>query len=214
MKAVAIISKKMTTPIAHRISRGDLKPEERQVLLEIVRKESKRLNDTLSQFLQYARPRDLKLAVADLNETVREVLQMIRSDERTLGEIRIGEDLDVGLPRFAMDADQIRQVIWNIVLNGLQAMESVGELTVSTAREDGRVVLRIKDTGPGIPQEELARIFEPFHTTKQKGSGLGLAVAERIVSAHGGGIRVHSERGRGTDFSIHLPLGKEEAAHE
>jgi signal transduction histidine kinase len=125
-----------------------------------------------------------------------------------VGSVKIEEKLDPALKSFPFDGDMLRQVLWNIILNGLQAMEGKGVLRVRTECAPGEAVVRISDTGPGIPRESLKKVFQPFHTTKRRGTGLGLAVAERIVSAHGGQILVESEAGKGSKFSILLPKGR------
>ncbi|MFH1723882.1 MAG: PAS domain S-box protein [Elusimicrobiota bacterium] len=211
----AVVAHEIRNPLgsivtaASSISHAELPAKERGTLLAVIRKESKRLNDTLNQFLQYARPRGLRLEKQDLNQSIREVLRMIRSDPKLLGKVRIEERLDKALPPFPFDGDQLRQVLWNVVMNALQAMGGKGLLAISTGMEEGEAVLRVSDTGPGVPEESRTKIFEPFHTTKQQGTGLGLAVAERIVSAHGGHILIESAPGSGARFSIVLPTDRE-----
>jgi signal transduction histidine kinase len=104
-----------------------------------------------------------------------------------------------------VDGDQIKQVIWNVVRNALEATSAGGRLDVSTQAVDGHVTIEVADGGPGIPAERQARLFEPFQTTKPGGSGLGLAIAHRIVTAHGGTIDVVSEPGLGTRVRVDLP---------
>jgi len=187
-------------------AREGLSAEERRTLLEVLRKESQRLSETLQQFLQYARPRDPKLEKADLNEALREVLSLVRSDRGLLGSVKVTESLAPGLKPFPFDGDLLRQVLWNILINALQAMEGKGRLHVVTEASSGQAVIRVSDSGPGIPAESIPKIFQPFHTSKRRGTGLGLPIAERIVSAHGGRILVESEPGKGTLFSVFLPM--------
>jgi signal transduction histidine kinase len=97
-------------------------------------------------------------------------------------------------------------VLWNVALNGVEAMDGKGKLSLEVARQNGDVALAVSDTGPGIPQEKLPRVFEPFYSGKPNGSGLGLTIAERIVSAHGGRIHIDSEPGRGTRVTRLFPL--------
>ena len=119
------------------------------------------------------------------------------------------------LPNVSVDGDQIRQVLWNIILNGLQAMNGSGTLTVRIQPESSEYVsLDITDTGGGIPQEELSRVFEPFHTTKPRGTGLGLAIARRIIQGHDGSIQIKSRVGEGTTVSISLPTDNVNALTE
>jgi signal transduction histidine kinase len=104
------------------------------------------------------------------------------------------------------DKKMMQQVLWNIALNGIQAMGDSGTLTLLTSRDDGSVKIEIRDTGKGIPAEALCHVFEPFFTTKHKGTGLGLAIAKRIIEQHGGTIRLVSEVGKGTAVSILIPM--------
>jgi signal transduction histidine kinase len=178
------------------------------MVARFLRDESQRLNETLSNFLVYARPRELKLGRGDLNGLVGEVCRMVESNRDLLKEIRLAVSLDEALEPFPFDADQIRQVVWNIVLNAIQAMEGLGTLTIETSFGQSWAFFRVKDTGPGIPESRIAQIFKPFHTTKHQGTGLGLAIADRIVKAHGGRIDVES-RGRGATFTVSLPAIEE-----
>lgn len=188
------------------LGRDDLPPEDRGTLVSVLRKESRRLSETLTQFLQYARPREPRLEQADLGALVGEVATMLRSDKQALGKVRLSVKTDPTLIAFPFDADQVRQVVWNIVLNALDALGGKGRLALAIEVRDGYAALVVADNGPGIPPEVQKRLFEPFHTTKEQGTGLGLAVAERVVSAHGGRILVETDLGRGTAFTVLLPL--------
>ncbi|OGR61372.1 MAG: hypothetical protein A2X36_10630 [Elusimicrobia bacterium GWA2_69_24] len=213
----AIVAHEIRNPLnsivtaANSISRQDLPPDERETLLGIIRAESNRLNNRLSQFLQFARPRELHCDWLDLNAAVREVLKIVRADTKLRGKVKIQERLDKGLGPTRFDGDQIRQVLWNIMLNAMQAMAGKGRLTVSTEKRDGGVLLHISDTGPGIAANQLDKLFTPFYTTKPQGTGLGLAVADRIVSRHHGRILVERAPGGGTRFTLSLPLDPEAA---
>jgi PAS domain S-box-containing protein len=211
----AVVAHEIRNPLASivtaatSLAREGLSYKERETLLTVLRKESLRLTETLNQFLQYARPREVKLERADLNELLQEVLAMVRADPKLQGSVRISEGLTQDLPPFRFDADAIRQVLWNIILNALEAMKGKGRLNVVTEAKDGSALVHVTDSGPGIPKKQLAKIFQPFHTTKEQGTGLGLPVAERIVAAHGGRILVETEPGLGAKFSIVLPLRQE-----
>jgi signal transduction histidine kinase len=118
--------------------------------------------------------------------------------------VNVRVDLAPEVPEVEADADQIKRVLLNVINNALDAMgETGGELRLSTAPEDGGVVIRVDDDGPGL--EDVERIFEPHYTTKVKGTGLGLAIARQIVAEHGGRIHAESSPGRGTRVQIHLP---------
>src|SRR5262249_11438468 len=113
--------------------------------------------------------------------------------------------VDPTVPAFAFDADQLTQVLWNVAINGMQAMDGRGELRINVARDNGDVVIAVADTGRGISAEDRSRIFEPFYSRKRGGTGLGLSIARRIVAAHGGRIDVESTLGQGSRFMIRLP---------
>ena len=115
-------------------------------------------------------------------------------------------DVDPEVPPFAFDADQLTQVLWNVAINGMQAMDGCGELRIDVGRDNGEVVITVSDTGRGIPPEDRQRVFEPFYSKKRGGTGLGLSIARRIIAAHGGRIDVESTVGWGSRFMIRLPV--------
>lgn len=211
----AVVAHEIRNPLgsivmaARQLTSGTLAPEDKDTVLRVLKSESQRVNEVLSNFLSYARPRELKLGRSDLNALVREVCRMVESNSDLIQGIEIRQELTQRLESFPMDADQIRQVIWNIVLNGIQSMEGRGILSISTDHLSGYAHVRIQDTGPGIPEAAIKEIFKPFHTTKQQGTGLGLAIADRIVKAHGGGIQVKSRLGEGAVFIVSLPVVQE-----
>ena len=173
--------------------------------LTVAKGEINRLDYIITEFLQAIRPNQLQLRTVSLNDVVRETLDLLRPEVSNRG-ITIKEDLAATLPPVPIDPAQIKQVLVNLSKNAMQAMTRGGILTLSTEpREDG-VCLIVSDTGGGIPQEKLNRIFEPFYTTKEKGSGLGLMIVQRIVRDHGGRIQLESNVGKGTTFRIWLPL--------
>lgn len=190
---------------AKSLVKGSLSAGDKKTLISVLGHETNRLDKTLRDFLFYARPRDPKLSKSDLNSTAREILGAIKSDKRLLGEVAVTTDLDKNLNPFAFDQDQVRQVLWNLIINALQAMAGKGRLTVTTRSNHGKAVFTVADSGPGIPADAMEKIFQPFHTTKQQGNGLGLAIALRIVRAHGGRIEVDGNPGKGARFSVYLP---------
>ncbi|MFQ5803191.1 MAG: sensor histidine kinase, partial [Candidatus Methylomirabilales bacterium] len=172
----------------------------------------KRIIDDLRAF---ARRHELRKTLCDLNALVEKTLGLVRH-ELALGEIRVAQDFADGLPSIICDPDRIQQVLMNVIINAIQAMEGGGTLTVKTGvREGKRVEITVRDTGPGILQEVRPRIFDPFFTTKKDGTGLGLSISYGIVQDHGGGIEVESVTGRereagggppGTTVKILLPI--------
>jgi signal transduction histidine kinase len=183
-----------------------LTADERSSTLEALRTEARRLNRILSDFLQLARPQRARRAPGDIREVVQHVSALIRDDRSRAPRVDVRVAVDPSVPRFAFDRDQVTQVLWNVALNGVEAMNGRGRLSLEVARKNGDVALAVSDTGPGIPSERLARVFEPFYSGKPNGSGLGLTIAERIVVAHGGRIEIDSEPGRGTRVTLLFPL--------
>jgi PAS domain S-box-containing protein len=193
---------------ARQLIEEKLDAEDRLLVLQVLRNESLRVNETLTNFLTYARPRELHRRREDVKTIVKEVLRMIIANKKLIGRIKTNVYLDEKYKPFLLDPDLIRQVVWNIMLNAVQALEGKGTLTVKTGRENGQAYIQIKDNGPGIPPDKIKDIFKAFHTTKPQGTGLGLAIAERIVRSHGGRIETQS-RGRGASFTIYLPMNED-----
>ncbi|PWU10455.1 MAG: PAS domain-containing sensor histidine kinase [Verrucomicrobia bacterium] len=173
--------------------------------LAVAKGEISRLDYIVTQFLQALRPAPPQLKPASLNDVVHKTLALLQPelDNRALN---IRTKLARELPAAPLDATQIQQVLVNLIKNAVQAMTKGGSLTLQTGEGADGVWVSVSDTGGGIPQERINRIFEPFYTTKEKGSGLGLMIVQRIVRAHGGRIELESQVGRGTTFRIWLPL--------
>ncbi len=176
--------------------------------LEVIIEETNRLNSVVSQFLDYARPFRARIAPADLNLIVQKTAKLIEAQHKDEPG-RLDLQLEDDIPIISADGEQIKQVILNLVLNGLEASKDRARpVTLSTRHlpERGCVELRVLDQGSGIPPDDLHQIFIPFFTTKQNGTGLGLAVTQRIITNHGGTISANSRVGEGTEFVIQLPL--------
>jgi PAS domain S-box-containing protein len=173
--------------------------------LEVCKGEITRLDYIVTQFLQAIRPAPLQLKLASLNEVVDKTLDLLRPEIENRGlEVKFKPGRQ--LTSTPIDTIQMQQVLVNLVKNAMQAMSRGGALTLQTGESSDGVWVSIADTGGGISQEQIARIFEPFYTTKKKGTGLGLMIVQRIVRAHGGKIEVESHVGQGTTFRIWLPL--------
>ncbi len=181
----------------------------RQEYLRLAQKELDRLSWIMRQMLDFYRPEAAARQWVDLNELLREVVMLTSAQCESRG-VKVSLDLDKDLPRVRAVGFQLQQVALNLVLNALEAMPQGGRLSIRTQGRRERVVVTVRDTGVGIPREELPRIFEPFYTSKARGTGLGLAVSYGIVSAHGGVIEVESDVGAGSTFRIKLPVGEEE----
>jgi PAS domain S-box-containing protein len=190
---------------AQALARGDLDASDRGSVMTILTEESRRLQRTLEDFLQYSRPRTPKKAPGDLDAAVGEVLTAATSDPALVGKTRVVRRLAAGKTPARFDSDQLRQVLWNVIRNGLQALGGKGTLTVATEATERRVVVRVQDDGPGIPAADRETIFTPFFTTKSQGTGLGLAISRNIVMAHGGELRLETPDGGGCAFVVDLP---------
>jgi PAS domain S-box-containing protein len=173
--------------------------------LGVAKGEINRLDYIVTQFLQAIRPAPPQLRPASLNEVVSQTLELLQPELDNRG-LTVQSRLAERLPLAPMDPTQIQQVLVNLIKNALQAMTKGGKLTLQTGEGSEGVWVSVGDTGGGIPQEQVNRIFEPFYTTKKKGSGLGLMIVQRIVRSHGGRIELDSQVGRGTVFRIWLPL--------
>jgi PAS domain S-box-containing protein len=176
--------------------------------LEIARKETERVSHIIRQMLGFAR-RPGEVDWVDINQLLEETLVLLEKKMRQL-RIRVIKSFDDSLPRIRARADQLRQVFLNLIINAQQAIEGDGEIIISTSRYEQAlqpsIVVQLTDTGVGIAEDDLARIFDPFFSTGKKGTGLGLWVTQDIVRQHGGRIEVSSEIGRGTIFSIVLQV--------
>jgi two-component system sensor histidine kinase PilS (NtrC family) len=180
---------------------------EQEQLMDIVLRESERLNTTIRSFLAYARPQRFQIERFDVRRALNDTALLLRNS----AEVLEGHDITIDLPAnelwYDADEGQIKQIVWNLATNGLRAMPSGGRLHLAGTCEPASagVVLTVSDEGIGIPAEELDALFQPFHGTFAKGSGLGLAIVHRIVSDYSGEIRVSSKQGAGTTVSVRLP---------
>jgi two-component system, NtrC family, sensor histidine kinase HydH len=181
-------------------------PRERKAQERIVRlqTECRRLKELSEDFLRFARLREIDGQPESLLEVVNEMVDFFGPSARA-ARIEIKTFLPSSLPPVRLDRELFKQALLNLMLNAEQAMPEGGDLTVQARTEPGHVRLDLIDTGVGMSPESLARCFEPFHTTKPNGSGLGLPTTRRIVQMHGGRIQVQSETGKGTQFTIWLP---------
>jgi two-component system, sporulation sensor kinase E len=173
--------------------------------LDVAKGEINRLDCIITQFLQAIRPAPLQLKLTSLNVIVEKTLELLRPELENRG-LTVKTKLARGLTATPIDATQMQQVLVNLVKNAMHAMTRGGTLTLQTAEGVDGVWVSVSDTGGGIPQEQINRIFEPFYTTKKKGTGLGLMIVQRIVRLHGGKIDLESYVNRGTTFRILLPL--------
>ena len=195
--------------------------------LEIIHGELHRLENTVKHFLRLARPSDLDPTPVDLAQLIRHVCQLLRP-EADVRQIELAASLQEPLPVLLADSGQLTQALVNLIVNALQAVPPGGRVEIaaratpsamqfplpldrSAARQesrsaDGEVLLEVRDTGPGIAPDKLTAIFEPYYTTKEEGSGLGLWIAQQITIAHGGTLRAANAPNGGAVFTLRLPV--------
>jgi len=196
-----------TQLIAKKLAQGTMETDVALDYLAKMAREVDRSSRIIRNLLDFARPSELSLGDVDVNDVIDDALQLVRH-RAVIGQIEVIEDLGPDLPKVYADYDQLRQVLVNLTLNAIQATPLGGRVAIRT-RDAGNVLeVRVEDTGHGISQENLGRLFTPFFTTKEKGEGvgLGLAVAKGIIEKHAGFVDVVSEEGEGTTFVVALPV--------
>ena len=175
-------------------------------LLEIAKSEIQRLDSIVHQFLRAIRPSSPHFESLDLNAILEESVTFLRPEIRDR-DIIVELDLDPTLPQVKVDRDQMKQAFYNVIKNAFQAMKTGGILHIRSWQNELYLSVSFTDTGGGISQEQMSKLFQPYFTTKSSGSGLGLLIVRRIVREHGGEIEIESNEGKGVRVTIHLPLG-------
>jgi two-component system, NtrC family, sensor histidine kinase HydH len=172
--------------------------------ITVIQKEADRLEQILDSFLRYLDKTELQMSRVNINELVSDMVDFY-SPQAYSHSVLIRQAF-YNQPLFCMaDGDMLKQVMLNLFINAQQAMAAGGELMVKTERLGKNAVIRISDTGSGITNDKLERIFDAFYSSKPDGTGLGLPIAKKIIEGHGGKIQVSSEPGKGTSFTITLP---------
>ncbi|MDH5459257.1 MAG: ATP-binding protein, partial [Nitrospinota bacterium] len=190
--------------------------EEQQRLMDIVLKEAERVNDIVTDFLSYSQPRKSKATVIDLTQLLQDIIILLKNSNEYDPTINIQLEAPPEHIIIQSEETQIKQMIWNLCLNGVQAMDTSGNLTLTLKKVEGYrhkkfatdrrgVLIIVEDQGRGIPMEEQETIFDPFFTTRDEGVGLGLPTVKQIVERFAGYIGIESEPGRGTCFDVFLP---------
>ncbi len=178
--------------------------DSRKKIVDLLVKEADRLEKTVGKFLGFAHPSVSRVKGLLLRDLLGDTVELLKNHRDAEGkEIRFDDDAKEA--RFDGDPTLLKQVFFNIGLNGLQAMEKGGVLSIVLEQQRDHWAVKFGDGGPGLDPEALERIFDPFYTTKEKGTGLGLSVSYRIVQEHGGDIRVESRKGKGSTFTVLLP---------
>ncbi len=183
----------------------ELEPQSpRREFAVLALKEIERLDTLVGEFLRFARPSKLATELNDLNDIVESIASLVENQARSQ-RVVVEKNLSDRLPKIVIDGEQIRQVLLNLAVNALQAVGEDGRIVFKTDVDENSCLVEVSDSGSGIDETVLAKIFDPFVTTKDKGVGLGLSIAHKIVSEHGGTITVTSDM-KGAVFTIRLPI--------
>jgi len=216
-EAAAYVSHEIKNPLmviggmANQVERRLAEDPAAQEKLRIIQTEVRRLESFLGELRDFLRPVQPSKQEIDLNQVIREVKALMEEAIREKG-IRLEDRLHPDLPPVEADPNQLKQVLLNLVKNALEATEDQGAILVSSGTDDGRVWFSVQDTGKGMSEDVQEKIFHPFYTTKEKGTGLGLAVINKIVTDHHGDITVSSVAGIGSTFTVRLPKKAADAA--
>ncbi len=181
-------------------------PEDmRRGAFAIIHKEIQRLNRLLTNLLDFARPRQPEFQAMDPDRLIDSIITLAGHSAQQKG-IAIRKEVSPSTPSFECDPEQMKQVLLNLAINAVQAMTTPGEILVSARRTDSAVMISVRDQGPGIADEDLDKVFNPFFTTKEAGTGLGLSVVHQIVTQHGGTVSVERNSDRGMTFAVLVPV--------
>lgn len=197
----------ITLGLLHEDFEGAETPRERRSLrkIELLEAEVARLEKILQDFLQFAGGHVVRPGLLDVHAWLDEVLDFFEPT-CAQAEIRLERQFAPNVPQLLADRDLLRQALLNLLTNAVQAMSGGGTLSVRTWTTGDRVRIEVADTGPGIPADVLPRIFDPYFTTREQGTGLGLPTVRRIAAQHGGDVAVETRLGRGTTFTLTLPV--------
>jgi signal transduction histidine kinase len=183
--------------------KNDTLSESVQKKIRIILDESKRLDTILRGILNFSRPTPQKQDAVDVNRIVEETMQVMGMGCEKQG-VRLKMELTRDLPSVHGRGEAVKQCLINVVKNGIESMTKGGELTVSTRDDDTYVSIEVTDTGTGIDEKDMEHIFSPFFSTKETGSGLGLAMTKKIIEEMGGSVEVYSRKGQGTTMALLL----------
>ncbi len=201
LNAIAITAQRLRSEFVPKMD-----VEEYESFTQTILSEIKRMDQIINQFLSLAKAQKLNLVETDMNIFLDDIINLVEIEAKDKG-IKIEKEIDE-LPPTKIDKDEMKKALLNILRNGIEATPSGKKMWIEAKEEKEKkeINLKIKDSGEGIPKENMSKVFQPYFTTKQKGSGLGLAIAYRIVSDHRGKIEIQSQEGKGTTFIIRLPL--------
>ncbi|MBU2520897.1 MAG: hypothetical protein KKD50_01570 [Proteobacteria bacterium] len=173
--------------------------------IEVITRNTERINFLITELLNCARPPKLNIEPHNIHELLENVLVFVMT-KIVSQSIKVHKKLNAELSIINVDNEQIKRVFSNVMINAVESMPKNGELTIVTENDENQFIVKIEDTGKGIPDEDIIRIFDPFFSTKSTGVGLGLSICYGIVVSHGGIIGVESEMNKGTTFTISLPI--------
>jgi two-component system sensor histidine kinase HydH len=209
-EAAAYVSHEIKNPLmvigglARQVENKEGEPSLKEKL-HIIQSEVQRLENFLGDLRDFTRPATPVMQKMNINEVIHDV-DVLMQEEAKNRDINLVEQLDPHLPPLQADPNQMKQVLLNLVKNAFEAMDSGGQIVLASGAEDNQVWFSVKDTGGGMPPDVLEKIFNPFFTTKKKGTGLGLAVIHKIVADHHGSVSVQSLPDQGTTFQVKLPV--------
>ena len=173
--------------------------------LEIAVRQTARLEAMVRELLDFGKPFELNRCKVDLNELSREALELSQplADQ---GKVKLKAELDTSIAELVLDGARVNHVLLNLISNAIQASQAGGEVCVRTRSDNGEVVLEVSDSGCGIPNEDMAKVFQPFFSKKKAGTCLGLAVSKKIIEAHGGKMDFYQNSPKGTTFAVRFSL--------
>ncbi|MCS7231204.1 MAG: ATP-binding protein [Elusimicrobiota bacterium] len=217
----AVVSHEVRNPLSTilmsaQVLDEELKDEKYRKYVNYIISEVKRLNKVVSEILTFSRAPKLELKLTNMHKLLDEIISFLEISDFLKYDIKFYKEYNAKISEIMIDPDQIKQVLLNIIQNACHFManRNIRNLTITTDIMNGMFVLKIKDTGVGIPPENLNKIFDPFFTTKTKGTGLGLTISKNIIESHGGKIEVESVLGEGSSFNIFLPIRFPEIKNE
>jgi signal transduction histidine kinase len=187
------------------LPQNEAKKDEYTSFMELILKEIRRVNEIIEQFLSLSRPSQLRLTKSPFQDLLKNLIPLIQEEASSLG-ITLQTEISAELPVIEMDPERLTQALINIMKNGMQAMGQGGTLHIETRLLKDAVELTISDSGSGIPPDQMEKIFNYYYTTKEKGVGLGLPIAHRIIEAHGGQLKIESRVGSGTKVTVTLSV--------
>jgi signal transduction histidine kinase len=180
-------------------------PTQRVQYLEIILRNSQNANKIIKELLDFATPREIELKTENISDIIKRSIDLVEARVKQ-NKVKIDLSIDMDLPKINLDAKWIEQTFLNLILNANDAMKGGGVLKIKAALNNENINVTFEDNGQGIPSDEIEKIFDPFYTTKDEGTGLGLSFIFQVITAHNGDVDVESRIGEGAKFTIKLPI--------